>query len=105
MVQISVILGYGAGLLVVLSFLFQTVKMIRLKSFEQLSYIFALLQLLVNLMWVVYGIHEATPPLYIASSIVMVILIFMIFTKFIFDRRNKKIKIIPVDSIIPIDPI
>jgi MtN3 and saliva related transmembrane protein len=81
------VIAYTAGVFIITSFIIQIVKMIRLKSFRELSYKFITLQAIVYIMYGVYGILEDLIPIYSANSIILIELIIIIVLKYIFDKK------------------
>ncbi len=84
------LLGLSAGGLTTVSFLPQVVKTWRSKSARDISYgMFTLFSTGV-LLWLLYGIALAAPPIIIANAITLVLALTILGLKFHYQRRGRE---------------
>ena len=88
-VTIANALAYLAGSLIVLSFGVQIIKMIKIGSFKQLSYIFLALQMLVCILWAMYGLFNELFPVVIMNAMIFVVLVIALILKIVYQARTK----------------
>lgn len=84
------IIGYIGGFFIFASFLVQIIKMLRLKSFKELSYIFVIIQALVCILFIVYGVLDDLKPIYISNIAICVELVTATILKYIYDKKSSK---------------
>jgi MtN3 and saliva related transmembrane protein len=82
------IFGYIAGVLLIISFIPQIVKIIILKSAKEISWWFILVQLLVNALFITYGVLLEAKAIYIPSCILTIEKILILVLKYYFDRTS-----------------
>lgn len=81
------IFGYIAGALLIISFIPQIVKILMLKSAKEISLWFIIVQLLVNAMFITYGVLSDAKPIYIPSCILTIEKILILVLKYYFYRN------------------
>jgi len=81
--------AYLAGSLIVLSFLVQIAKMIKIGSFRELSYFFLGLQMMVCLLWDTYGIINGLVPVIVMNTVILGSLILALILKLVYKCRRK----------------
>ena len=64
------IVGYAAGILIAISFICQIIWMLKNHSFKDVTHIFLLIQLVVAILYLVYGIIKNLPPIYVMEIII-----------------------------------
>ena len=83
----SLIFGYTAALLLLSSFLFQIWTLYYTKNGDNLSYMFLLLQLIVNVMFFIYDIMISSIPLIISNGGATILLVVLIIQKFCYNKQ------------------
>lgn len=78
------ILGWVGCILLIISFLAQLYSIQRTKQVNNISYLFILLQLIVNLMFFTYDLYIMSYPLIIGNGSVAILLVVMSLQKFLF---------------------
>ena len=86
---VATIIGYVGTCIVCGIFIPQVIHMIKIKSGDDLSYVFLTLNLLGALIWAVYGTIEDQLPLLMAHVIVTSLTILMIILKYIYSKKKK----------------
>lgn len=77
-----------ASVIVVTSFLYQSYGIYLCKSAEQISWVFILLQLLVNIMYIYYDIYNQAWTLLLANGPIVIILIVIFLQKKYYSRQE-----------------
>lgn len=81
-----ILIGYTGCALLIISFLFQLHSIYRSKKVDNLSYVFILLQLLVNIMFLIYDIFIWTMPFMISNGSIAFLLTVMAGQKYYYTR-------------------
>lgn len=90
------IIGYSAGFLTTFASLPQIIKTIYTRETQNIS-ILALVSIWSGLLlWVIYGILLVNWVLLISNSVALIQYSFLIILKFVFDRRRRDTKKIPI---------
>jgi len=84
------IFGYIAGLLLVISFIPQIIKIIQLKSAEEISIWFLIVQFVVNIMLITYGVFLEEMPIYLPSGVLLVEKFAIIVLKYYYHCKKTK---------------
>lgn len=98
--EIALIIGYTGAVLLIISFLAQLYSIYKIKTVDNLSYVFILLQLLVNIMFFIYDISIGSIPLIISNGSVAILLTVMVGQKYYYTHYNEIKSIMPatIDS-------
>jgi len=72
--------------------------MLKNNSFRDMSHIFLVLQLLVAILFVVYGILDSLLPLLITETIIGFLIIVTIILKCIYDRKPGEVEEVELDE-------
>jgi uncharacterized protein with PQ loop repeat len=86
---VPIILGWTGSVLLIISFLSQLYSIQRSGQVDNISYIFILLQLVVNLMFFIYDIYIWSYPLMVSNGTVAFLLVVMSIQKIYFTSRNR----------------
>jgi uncharacterized protein with PQ loop repeat len=81
-------IGYGGSILLIISFLAQMYLIYQNKQVENISYVFIILQLLVNIVYVIYDILIESYPLVLGNGSISILLILMAFQKYYYTKIN-----------------
>lgn len=82
--------GFIAGTLTTIAFVPQVYKTIKTKSAEDVSiFMFLIFSIGVSL-WVVFGLKQNQPPIYITNSVVFVLAVIQIILKIKYDYLKRK---------------
>lgn len=84
----SQIVGYIAGVLVVLYNVPQLIRMIRTKSTDDVELVSLLFQILLNLVYITYGALMQEMPILISESLAFLICGAMIILKRLYDKKK-----------------
>ena len=84
----SQIIGYIAGVLVVLYNVPQLIRMIRTKSTDDVEFISLLFQIILNLVYITYGALMQELPILISESFAFLICGSMIILKRLYDKKK-----------------
>jgi MtN3 and saliva related transmembrane protein len=84
----SQIVGYIAGVLVVLYNVPQLIRMIRTKSTDDVELVSLLFQIILNLMYITYGALMQEIPILISESLAFLICGSMIILKRLYDKKK-----------------
>jgi len=80
-------LGYVGSTLLILSFLAQMISICKEGNTKNISYIFILLQFIVNILYVTYDISKSAWPLLVGNATIAFLLVIMAVQKFYYDRQ------------------
>lgn len=83
-----------ASCLVVISFFWQIIQVYRLKSADQIPWVFIVLQFIVNIMYAYYDIVHKAWTLMIANFPLVILLIFLSCQKIYYERRRSEYEFI-----------
>ena len=75
--MLALILGYTGSILLIISFLAQIYSIHKSKKADNISHVFLLLQLLVNIMFLIYDISIVSYPFILSNGSVSFLLICM----------------------------
>ena len=84
----SQIVGYIAGVLVVLYNVPQLIRMIRTKSTDDVELVSLLFQIILNLVYITYGALMQEMPILISESLAFLICGSMIILKRLYDKKS-----------------
>lgn len=87
------ILGFIAGGLTSIALLPQVIKAIRTRSTRDISLQWMEINILGQLMWIIYGIFINSVSLYVMSIVAFVMALILLVVKLCFDKATKPIKI------------
>lgn len=86
---ISLIIGYVGSVLLIISFLAQLYSIYVSKEVDNISYTFVLLQLIVNIMFVIYNISIWSIPMILGNGSITILLIVMAGQKLYYSKKHK----------------
>ncbi len=84
----ALIFGYIGAVLLLSSFLFQIWTLYYTKNADNLSYMFLCLQLIVNVMFLIYDIMISSIPLIISNGGATVLLVILIIQKYCYAKKH-----------------
>ena len=84
----SLIFGYIGATLLLSSFLFQIWTLYLTKTGDSLSYMFLLLQLVVNIMFLIYDIMISSLPLIISNGGAVLLISIIIAQKYLYSKQK-----------------
>ena len=83
------VLGMGAGSLTTVAFVPQVLKTWKSKSGGDISYGMFLLFSLGVVLWLLYGIAIAAPPVIISNAVTLCLAVLILVLKYRYDRLNR----------------
>ena len=84
----SQVIGYIAGVLVVVYNIPQLIRMIRTKSTDDVEFVSLLFQIILNILYITYGVLMQELPILISESFAFLICGSMIILKRIYDKKK-----------------
>ena len=84
--------GYGAGILFASGLIPQVYKSYRTKDMEDISYSWQFIFLTGVILGIIYSVHKDLPPIYLCSSIELVLMVILIVMKYVYSCKKKNIE-------------
>jgi MtN3 and saliva related transmembrane protein len=80
-------LGYAGGVLTTMCYVPQLIRVFKLKSAREISYLYTLSLLIGILIWLLYGIFLRLPPIILWNAIGFVMVGLLLFSKIYYGRK------------------